>query len=305
MVPETSTVAVTVQPGGNRTLGLSLCRTSNNVIAIFPGLIEDLNKVRPGSVEVGDRITEVNGEKGPAFLAIRAWAAHLTDVPEILRLTILRPVEFEVPIDITKGKELGLEISTGGFVREIRCDGMVASYNARQGASGATICVRDRVVEVSGRKLLGEDGDCNVLPYLRLAMCGGASPLRLRVRRGQLDPCEVPKATQEKRRLPIATLCDLKRRYNCDDFFQKVIEPVPLRLLQALRKLGHSTPTPDRCSDVTSMVRKDSKTSSEPSTPSTRASTRGPSRTQSQSSFDCENCSAQYLTLPGVVQRKP
>jgi hypothetical protein len=323
--PRTSTITVTVQPG--EILGLSLCIRSNNVFSIVPGLIEELNKARPGSVKIGDRILEVNGEKGLAFRLINAWIASLTDGSGILRLTVLRPIDFDVAIDISACKELGLDVTKLGFVKGTSSDGMVASYNAKQGTSGATLCAGDRVVQVSGRTPCDDDGEAgNVLPYLRLAMCGGASPLHLRVRRGQLDPCQdlgpeveaVPaEATEEKHHLPRAALCDLKRRYNR---FQDVLKPAAQRL-RALRKLGHSTPTPEHRYEATSRVgrpskdskfsrssskvqrpSKESKLSSEPSTPSTR----GPSTTLSQfSDYDSEHFSEPYLTLPGVVRRNP
>jgi len=157
---------------------------------IAPGLIHELNQRCPGTIEVGDHVVKVNGEEGRAFKLIREFAVSL-DGPKSLHLTVLRPVEFDVAIDVSAaGRELGMEIMDVGFVRQVAKGGMVESHNIAQEAKGLP-CLRegDRVMEVSGRAPATEDGAAgNVLPYLRLAMCGGASPLQLRVRRGDYMP---------------------------------------------------------------------------------------------------------------------
>jgi hypothetical protein len=309
MEPKTSTVAVDVRPG--QLLGLTLCQVTNNVNEIVPGLIDELNAVSPGSVLVGDRIVEVNGEEGAAFLLIRNFVLSLRGEKGTLRLTVLRPVEFDIAIDISEGKELGLSLMDVGFVQEVSNSGMVASYNAKQRAIAAPVLLEgDRVIQISGREPSSEDGAAgNVLPYLRLAMCGGASPLMLRVRRGEY----VPTPADSSRRVEIVTKSTApagpKIYSTC---FQNVFAPAAKRSVQALRNLGRSAPKlplgAGKCKVERTVSHKveraDSKVADEPSTPSTR----GPSSARSHSSdgqdFD-EHLAAPLhcLTLPGIVRR--
>jgi hypothetical protein len=302
--PRTSTVTVELRPG--QLLGLTLCQVSNNVNEIVPGLIDELNKVSPGSVEVGDRIMEVNGEEGPAFLLIRKFAGSLTNGSGTLRLTMLRPVEFDIAINIAEGKELGLSLMDVGFVEMVSQDGSVASHNAKQTAIGAPCLLEgDRVIQVSGREPSSEDGACgNVLPYLRLAVSGGASPLHLRVRRGQYVPtpedcCKRVESVSTKTTPPRASVSQ-KYYSNC---FKNVFTPAATRSVQALRSLGRSAVKLERSSHKVNKM--DSKVCDEPSTPSTR----GPSSTHSQScdiDFDESLAPSQCvasLTLPGIVRR--
>jgi hypothetical protein len=302
--PRTSTVTVELRPG--QLLGLTLCQVSNNVNEIVPGLIDELNKVSPGSVEVGDRIMEVNGEEGPAFLLIRKFAGSLTNGSGTLRLTILRPVEFDIAINISEGKELGLSLMDVGFVQEVSQNGMVASHNAEQRSIGAPCLLEgDRVIEVSGREPSSEDGACgNVLPYLRLAMSGGASPLYLRVRRGQYVPApeDCSKRVESVSTKSTPPRASVTQNYyaNC---FQSVFTPAAKRSVQALRNFGRSAVKLERSSQKVDKM--DAKVCDEPSTPSTR----GPSSAHSQSSdtdFDESLAPSQCLTsltLPGVVRR--
>lgn len=288
--PPTSTVTVIVQPG--QLLGLILCQASNNVNAIAPGLVADLNSAKPGSIEVGDRVLEVNGEEGPAFSLIRAWAAGLTD-PGTLRLTILRPVEFEVAIDISAGKDVGMSIMDIGFVTEIACEGMASQTSLRVG---------DRVVQINRRTPSTEDGAAaKVLPYLRLAMGGGKGLLRLRVRRGEHVPFPVPlesaaaasaskPAAKSGRSLRKAALGDLRQRY---DYLQEVLTPAALRSAQVIRRLGRSKPKLDCCSD-----RVDRRQGS-------KMSVSTQSTTDSVSPWSDIEDFPECLTLPGVVRRIP
>jgi hypothetical protein len=298
--PQIATVTVTVSPG--QLLGLTLCQVTNNVKDIDPGLIDDLNKERPGTVQIGDRITHVNGEEGQAFLLIRAFVGRLNDNPGTLRLTILRPIEFDVAIDLVEGKDLGMELMDIGFVQRVVSEGMVASHNEK---AAACLLPGDRVVQISGREPSTEDGALgNVLPYLRLALCGGASPLVLRVRRGEMVPelenmqrkagsLEVPpKPSSSEAKFPRPRI-----GYAC---FQ-TSSVFAARSMQALRRLGR--PAPKAMAPASAKVepskvhqRSESKVHSEPATPSTR----GPSSNHSQSSEVDLDFS---LTLPGIVRR--
>jgi hypothetical protein len=300
--PSTSTVTVDVKPG--QLLGLTLCQVSNNVNEIVSdGLIAALNRASgpDGAIRIGDRIMEVNGEQGAAFLLIRKFALGLTG-PSTLRLTILRPVEFDVAINISEGKELGLSLMDVGFIQEVSQTGMAASHNATQQSIGAP-CVRegDRVIQVSGREPSSEDGAAgNVLPYLRLAMCGGASPLMLRVRRGEYVP--MPEDTSRRVEQVSASAppqASARQKYY-SSCFQNVYTSAAKRSVQALRNFGRCKL--DRISHK--VERAESKVCDEPSTPSTR----GPSSARSQSSdtdLDEQMPRVQCLTLPGVVRRTP
>jgi hypothetical protein len=303
--PQTSTVTVDLKPG--QLLGLTLCQVSNNVNEIVPGLVDDLNRARPGSVEVGDRIMEVNGEEGPAFLLIRKFAGSLTNGTGTLRLTILRPVEFDVEINISDGKELGLSLMDVGFVQEVSYNGMVAAHNAKQRSMGAPCLLEgDRVIQVSGREPSSEDGASgNVLPYLRLALSGGASPLQLRVKRGQYVPtpedCTKRVESVSTKTTPPRASASQKYYSSC---FQRVFTPAAAakRSVQALRNFGRSAVKLERAAPKPEKM--DAKVCDEPATPSTR----GPSSAHSHFDdidFDEHIAPQCTLILPGIVRRTP
>jgi hypothetical protein len=327
VAPQTSTVTVTVHPG--QLLGLTLCQVSNHVQGIVPGLIDDLNHRCPGTIEVGDRIMKVNGEEGKAFLLIRAFAGSLTDGPKRLDLTMLRPVEFDVAIDVSAaGKELGLEIVDVGFVQRIAHGGMIEAHNIAQEAKGLP-CLRegDRVIEVSGRAPATEDGAAgNVLPYLCLAMCGGASPLHLRVRRG-----DYALRVNHKRVALLATTTISKafRRARCVST-ALTTGATPLRRFRASsagsalryllcrpRSRSDLHVVAKRCSrkvDLSAGVdikrRADSKQSTElscddPQTESTRGLSSCPSWSEADPDAERADFPAGFLRLPGVIQRSP
>merc|ERR1719379_2902545 len=128
-----------------------------------------------------------------------------------------------------------------GFVQEVSRSGMVASHNAQQQSNGAPFLREgDRIIQVSGREPSSEDGAAgNVLPYLRLAMSGGASPLHLRVRRGEY----VPTPEETSRRVesvssmsaPPQVSASQAQFANC---FQSVFPSAAKRSVQALRNFG-------------------------------------------------------------------
>lgn len=208
--PQTRAVTLRVHPGGLS--DLSLCNVTNIVTHISTGgVIEALNKFCPGSVEVGDRIVEVGGKTGNASQLIRSWIRGLRGGTGDLHLKLLRPAEFDVDVDISEDKvrlqDLGLGIAKSGFVTRVRSEGkwtrsegQFAIRNAPQCACFCSNtpylqcahrihCVRtgDRIVRVSGREVPREDGATgDVMPYLRLALAAGVSPLRLRIRRGDM-----------------------------------------------------------------------------------------------------------------------
>jgi hypothetical protein len=310
MEPQTYTVRVIVQPG--QLLGLTLCQVTNNVNEIAPGLISELNKAYPGSIEVGDRIAEVNGEDGAAFLLIRAWVLGLNG-PGTLTLTVLRPIEFDVAIDVSTGMELGLDVMDVGFVRQVEGDGMVASYNSMQASQGLPYLREgDRIVQVSERSPSTEDGaPGNVLPYLRLAMCGGASPLRLRVRRGEYVPAGVvvnkqnfveaaPKAMAPAAKPKMMSLPKVCYPYNC---LQNVITRAD-KSVHALRRLAPGKPSSKRATAEKWASKADAKVTEEPGTPSTRGPSSVHSSSLSQSSdMELHEFSDPGLILPGIVKR--
>jgi hypothetical protein len=297
MEPRKSTVTVTMHPG--QILGLVLGSPCNNVCEIRPGVIEDLNKARPGTVEVGDIIHEVNGEDGPASALIRAWAARLTDATGTLRLTVLRPVEFEVAIDISEGGALGINFGAAGFVGKVASEGMVASYNAMQDAKGAaSLLAGDRVTHVNGRAPHTKYGD--VMPYLRLALCGGESPLVLRVRRGEtiFFPEKPSSRPSERRSAPLRQRLERGCQY-----VKHVLAPAAARSLRALRTRRRRTIQPDCSAEP---VRHDYKRRSSVSSESSTRAESSPSSPDSKSSdLHFEHVSEPSLTLPGVIRREP
>ena len=68
-------VTVRMQPGELLGIDLALPKT-NTIKHIDAGIVADLNKVRPGSIEVGDQILEVDGMPGYAIDQIRGWVSQ-------------------------------------------------------------------------------------------------------------------------------------------------------------------------------------------------------------------------------------
>jgi hypothetical protein len=151
-------VVVQLQPGEQ--LGLDVDVTSTNVIQdIDRGLIADLNTVYPGSVEVGDKILEVEGKTGNAVEQIRSWVQDATgEAPRNLRLSVARRAvslegqptgwSFSVMVRVHPGQSLGAAISTDtNFISEINDGGAIASLNKSHPGS---LQVGDRVMTVDG-----------------------------------------------------------------------------------------------------------------------------------------------------------
>jgi hypothetical protein len=319
--PQRSVITVSVDPGS--LLGVIICEVTNTVNAITEGgAIAVLNRARPGSLEVGDRIVEVDGQRGRSFELIRAWVAGLRDGSGELSLTVVRPVEFDVHIDVSQGKELGMcVLEEYGFVSEIRRNGLIDTHNALQGPHGSeTLRTGDRIVQVSGREPPAEDGmPANVLPYLRLAVAGGASPLALRVRRGDKNPsiparvaaaqqpCE-PRAEHRavlREKAPKSSWFGQKSfGFSC---LPSIFTPPTAVRSKFLRKIGRGSAVAHPHSQMVNAKVADSN-DVDPSTPSTKVSTKSPSTDSlPDASFvearDQHTLVDNFLMLPGVVRR--
>jgi hypothetical protein len=157
-------------------LGISVMENTGVLTSVHKnGIIPEMNARYPElAIKHDDRITEVNGVAGDAVqLLKRALAQH----DKALRLRVCRPVHISVAIELD-GEDLGLVVEKcTGTITAIR-DG---SAVARCGGPGLQI--GDRVVKVNGREP-GEDD--NIMPWLRLAVAGGVSPLELELVRGSV-----------------------------------------------------------------------------------------------------------------------
>jgi hypothetical protein len=157
-------------------LGISVMENTGVLTSVHRhGIIPELNARSPSfAVQPDDRITEVNGVAGDAVqLLKKSLARH----DKALRLRVCRPVHITVSVDLN-GDDLGLVVEKStGTITAIR-DG---SIMARCGGPGLQI--GDRVVKVNGREP-GEDD--SIMPWLRLAVAGGVSPLELELVRGSV-----------------------------------------------------------------------------------------------------------------------
>lgn len=148
-------VVVQMQPGNE--LGLDVDLSSTNVIQfIDKGLISDLNEVYPGSIEVGDRIVEVDGKRGNAVEQIRAWVEERKGTPGNMQLKVTRRPRaepnaawnFSVMIRVRPGESLGSELSIDDWsVQEIEATGAIASLNK---VYPGAIQNGDRIISVDG-----------------------------------------------------------------------------------------------------------------------------------------------------------
>lgn len=151
-------VVVQLQPGEQ--LGLDVDVASTNIIQnIDSGLVADLNKVYPGSVEAGDRILKVDGQVGNAVEAIRAWAKDHADSAGELTFEISRSASqvkempsaawsFSVLVRVQPGESLGAILDTStNAIAEIEATGAVPKLCA---AHPHALAVGDRLLTVDG-----------------------------------------------------------------------------------------------------------------------------------------------------------
>jgi hypothetical protein len=157
-------------------LGISVMENTGVLTSVHKvGIIPEMNEHYPElAVLPEDRITEVNGVAGDAVMLLKkSLARH----DKALRLRILRPVRLRVSVDLD-GDDLGIVVEKStGTITAIR-DG---SIMARCSSPGLQI--GDRVIAVNGREP-GEDD--SIMPWLRLALAGGVSPLELDLVRGSV-----------------------------------------------------------------------------------------------------------------------
>jgi hypothetical protein len=180
-------VDVRLIPG--KPLGFSVMEHTGVLTSVHTlGIIPQANKVHPElAVFTGDRITAVNGVTGDPVQLLKA-AIQRQD--KDLNLRLCRPVELSVSVDLD-GDDLGLVIEkSSGTVTEIRPGSLAARCREPR------LQVGDRLVKVNGREP-GEDD--SIMPWLRLAVAGGVSPLVLEVVRGSV-PVELLRTSTQATR---------------------------------------------------------------------------------------------------------
>jgi hypothetical protein len=157
-------------------LGISVMENTGVLTSVHKiGIIPEMNACHPDlAVQSDDRITEVNGVAGDAVQLLKT---SLQRHDKALRLRICRPVRLSVLMELD-GDDLGLVVEKStGTVTAIK--GGSASSRCR----GADLHIGDRIVKVNGREP-GEDD--NIMPWLRLAVAGGLSPIELGLVRGSV-----------------------------------------------------------------------------------------------------------------------
>jgi hypothetical protein len=157
-------------------LGISVMENTGVLTSVHKtGIIPEMNAKHPElAAQNDDRIVEVNGVAGDAVMLLKkSLARH----DKALRLRLCRPVHVSVAVDLD-GDDLGLVVEKStGTITAIRDGSAVAK------CAGPGIQIGDRVVKVNGREP-GEDD--NIMPWLRLAVAGGLSPLELELVRGSV-----------------------------------------------------------------------------------------------------------------------
>jgi hypothetical protein len=157
-------------------LGISVMEHTGVVTSVHNlGIIPQVNEKHPDfSVRTGDRITAVNGDVGDACRLLKK-AIQLGG--EVVQLRFFRPFSLCVAVELN-GEDLGLVVETSsGTITAIR-EGSLATR-----CSEPSFEVGDRIVKVNGREP-GEDD--SIMPWLRLAIAGGVSPLELELVRGSV-----------------------------------------------------------------------------------------------------------------------
>jgi len=134
-----------------RAFGVTICPVTGAITRLSRGLFIALNREEAGTIELGDRIIEVEGKTGPVQELLDAWLVD-GELPskQSLRVKLLRPLLIQpVQIPMTPGERLGLDLSLEGsnIVLGIAA-GPVADLNK---AFPDSVGVGDRIVEVDGK----------------------------------------------------------------------------------------------------------------------------------------------------------
>jgi hypothetical protein len=160
-------MVVQMQPSEQLGVDVDVMQT-NRIQTIDDGLIAELNKVYPGSVEIGDRILEVDGKAGAAVDNIRDWVAARDPAagPANLHLAVARQAtyangvlgdglelegaawSFSVMVRVQPGQSLGASIDVDtNLVTAIGESGAIPNVNQ---SHPRAIQVGDRIVSVDG-----------------------------------------------------------------------------------------------------------------------------------------------------------
>merc|ERR1719313_2123723 len=141
----------TKETDSRRNLGVSLCAFTGAITRITKGVFDNLNRERPGSIELGDRIVEVEGKTGQANDLLSAWVVD-GKLTANIRVKLVRPLLLQpVVVQMQPGRPLGVDIALDGsnIITGIAEDGLVAEINK---AYANTIEAGDKIVEVDGKQ---------------------------------------------------------------------------------------------------------------------------------------------------------
>jgi hypothetical protein len=144
MLPSTWTVTLR---GIDEPLGVSIYAPNGTITRFAEGAFAKLNESEPGSVELGDRIVEVEGKGGRMHDLFAPWLRD-GKLTGSLRVTLLRPILVQpVVLLVEPGKKLGIGISDQNVIHSID-KGLVSELNR---VSPGSIEVKDRILEVEGK----------------------------------------------------------------------------------------------------------------------------------------------------------
>jgi hypothetical protein len=147
-----------VLPGGprrkdveRRNLGVSLCPVTGAITRMWKGVFDNLNREKPGSIELGDRIVEVEGKTGQAHDLLSAWLVD-GKLKANIRVKLVRSLLLQpVVVQMQPGRPLGIDIALDGsnIITDLCADGLVAELNK---VHPNTIEAGDKIVAVDGKK---------------------------------------------------------------------------------------------------------------------------------------------------------
>jgi membrane-associated protease RseP (regulator of RpoE activity) len=135
------------EPGN---LGLTLCPTTGAITRIAEGVVARLNREEQGSIELGDRIIEVEGKSGRAEDLLQPWLKDGKLLAKI-RIKLLRPLLVQpVVLQMLPGVSLGIDLglASTNIIQGIDA-GRVADFNK---VYPGAVEVGDRILEVDGKK---------------------------------------------------------------------------------------------------------------------------------------------------------
>jgi hypothetical protein len=120
------------------------------ITRMWKGVFDNLNREKPGSVELGDRIVEVEGKTGQALDLLSAWVVD-GRLTSNIRVKLVRPLLLQpVVVQMQPGRPLGVDIALDGtnIITGLAEDGLVAEINK---VHPNTVEKGDKIVKVDGK----------------------------------------------------------------------------------------------------------------------------------------------------------